>query len=100
MCNRLYHVVAINEKTGRKTYCTIDPMPHHQACNNLRAFTDKPGRRIQLEEFNPKVEHAYEIRVNGEYQGWLKANTQEAAIRFVRHFWGVSALDNIKAQIC
>jgi len=47
---RLYHVVAINERTGRKTYCTAEPMPHAQACNNAGRFSFHPARRIQLEE--------------------------------------------------
>lgn len=47
---RLYHVVAINEKTGHKTYVTLYPMPHKQACNNKARFTVHKARRIQLEE--------------------------------------------------
>lgn len=43
---RLYHIVAINERTGRKTYCTAYPMPHEQACENMRRFSYHPARRI------------------------------------------------------
>lgn len=47
---RLYHVVAINESTGRKVYCTAYPMPHAEACENLRRFSYHSARRVQLEE--------------------------------------------------
>ena len=51
---RVYHVVAINERTGKKTYQTSTPMTHHEATNMLRAFHPRPKQarhvRIQLEE--------------------------------------------------
>lgn len=47
---RLYHVVAINERTGDKTYMTDCPMPHHYANTNRMKFSHHPARRIQLEE--------------------------------------------------
>lgn len=50
MENRRYHVVAVNERSGEKTYCTATPEPHEVALRNLQAFTVHPGRRVQLEE--------------------------------------------------
>lgn len=47
---RLYHVVAVNEKTGRRERVTAYPMPHAQACNNKSRFTPHPARRLVLEE--------------------------------------------------
>lgn len=49
---RMYHVVAINEKTGHKTYCTSYPATHDEACTMLSKFASHPARRIQLEEVN------------------------------------------------
>ena len=46
----LYHLVAINERTGRKTYLTDEPVTHAQACTWKSKFTYHPARRIQLEE--------------------------------------------------
>jgi hypothetical protein len=47
---RLYHIVAINERSGRKVYCTAYPMPHHEACTMLKKFSHQPARRGQLEQ--------------------------------------------------
>jgi hypothetical protein len=47
---RLYHIVAINEKTGRKVYMTGYPMTHHGCCVMKSKITEYPWRRIQLEE--------------------------------------------------
>jgi hypothetical protein len=47
---RPYHVVAINNRTGRKTYCTVQPVTHDEGCTMLRKFTYHPARRVQLEE--------------------------------------------------
>jgi len=47
---RLYHIVAINEKTGKTTYCTSYPMSHKEACVILKKFSNHPARRVQLEE--------------------------------------------------
>lgn len=52
---RLYHVVAINEKTGKKEYCTAYAVPHKDACTILSKFPrgHEPGWRhvrMQLEE--------------------------------------------------
>lgn len=45
-----YHVVAIHEKTGTKTYCTRTPLTHNEACNVKKAFGHHPARTVQLEE--------------------------------------------------
>ncbi len=50
MKERKYHIVAINEKNGNKTYCTSYPMSHYDACVNLSKFSQHPARRVQLEE--------------------------------------------------
>jgi len=48
---RLYHIVAINEKTGNRTRMTFYPMPHHEACTVLGKINNThKGRRVQLEE--------------------------------------------------
>lgn len=48
---RLYHIVAINERTGRKYYLTGYPMDHHSCCV-MKSKQSKPHKdvRIQLEE--------------------------------------------------
>jgi len=46
----LYHLVAINEKTGNKVYLTNEPMTHKEACTVKGKFSYHPLRRIQLEE--------------------------------------------------
>jgi hypothetical protein len=56
---RLYHVVAINDRTGRKDYCTATPVTHHEACTIRSKFFPRPKGaypahvRIQLEEVSP-----------------------------------------------
>ena len=50
MPERKYHLVAINERTGNKTYCTSFPMSHHECCVMRSKFSNHPARRIQLEE--------------------------------------------------
>ncbi len=50
MQNRLYNLVAINEKTGRVAVLTKWPMPHEEACVMMGKFANYPGRRIQLQE--------------------------------------------------
>lgn len=47
---RLYHLVAINEKTGKKVYLTEEPVTHHDACVIKSKFCYHPARRVQLEE--------------------------------------------------
>lgn len=50
LSDRRYHVVAVNNKTGTKTCCTVFPMNHSMACRNLNAFSHHPLRRMQLEQ--------------------------------------------------
>jgi hypothetical protein len=47
---RVYHLVAINERTGHMTRLTEYPMTHAQCCVNKSKFTDHPARRIELIE--------------------------------------------------
>lgn len=48
---RLYHLVAINEKSGIKTYLSSYPMEHAHAINLLRAQSNRVDYvRVQLEE--------------------------------------------------
>jgi len=47
---RLYHIVAINEKTGNKTYLTAYPMNHKKCCVMLSKQSHYPTIRKQLEE--------------------------------------------------
>jgi len=48
---RLYHIVAINEKTGIKQYLTGYPMTHKE-CMVMKSKQSTPAKhvRIQLEE--------------------------------------------------
>lgn len=50
MKERLYHIVAINERTGAKVYCTRYPTNHKDSCVMLSKFTPHKGIRCQLEE--------------------------------------------------
>lgn len=52
---RLYHVVAINERTGKMTYCTEHPLSHKDACVVMSKFSHHPSRRIQLKEVSNKI---------------------------------------------
>lgn len=47
---RRYHVVVINERTGKKAYMTATPVTHREGSTILRKITDYPWRRKQLEE--------------------------------------------------
>ncbi len=47
---RLYHVIAINEKTGHKTYLTTRPEEHAGALIILSKHSKHPLVRKQLEE--------------------------------------------------
>lgn len=47
---RIYHVVVINEKTGKKVYMTKDPVSHSEGCTILSKLTKYQWRRNQLEE--------------------------------------------------
>jgi hypothetical protein len=46
---RMYHLVAINEKTGEKTYLTARPATHKECCTMKNRFSNHQSRRIQLE---------------------------------------------------
>jgi hypothetical protein len=50
MKQRMYHVVAINEKSGKKVVVTGYPMTHQECCILLSKLTPHPARRLQLEE--------------------------------------------------
>jgi hypothetical protein len=55
---RLYHVVAINERTGRKEYLTATPCTHQEGVTIMSKITRRPKGlglrvRIQLEEVAP-----------------------------------------------
>ncbi len=48
---RLYHLVAINEKTGKKVYLTRYPMGHAQCMTMKSKQSDRVSYiRIQVEE--------------------------------------------------
>lgn len=47
---RKYHLIAINERTGKKTYLTACAMTHAECCIMKSKFSYHPARRIQLEE--------------------------------------------------
>ncbi|SMG42983.1 hypothetical protein [Paraburkholderia susongensis] len=46
----LYHLVAINERSGRKVYLTGYPMLHHMCCVMKSKTSTHKDVRIQLEE--------------------------------------------------
>lgn len=47
---RLYHVVAINEQTGRVAYMTARPCTHTEGCTIMSKIAGHKWRRLQLEE--------------------------------------------------
>lgn len=47
---RMYYVVAVNDRTGDKTYMTTVPFNHTEANTIRTKILSKPGRRIQLED--------------------------------------------------
>jgi len=47
---RAYHVIVINERTGKKTQMTATPVTHGEGCTLLSKLTDYSWRRKQLEE--------------------------------------------------
>lgn len=49
---RLYHLVAINERTGRTVRLTGYPMPHAQCMTMKSKQTNRPTIRIALQEHN------------------------------------------------
>lgn len=48
--NRKFHIVAINQRTGAKTYMTAYPASHREACTMLSKISAHPARRVQLEQ--------------------------------------------------
>jgi len=48
---RLYHIVAINEKSGELTYMTQYPDTHENCCVMMGKISKHPARRIQLVEW-------------------------------------------------
>jgi hypothetical protein len=49
---RLYHVIAVNEKTGAITVCTSSPVTHDEACAIKSKYLPNKNRRIQLSELD------------------------------------------------
>lgn len=47
---RMYHVVAVHEKTGKVTRATATPVTHREGVTIMSKFSRHPSRRIQLEE--------------------------------------------------
>lgn len=47
---RLYHLVAVSEKTGEVTVLTGYPMPHHECCVMKSKISEHKSRRIELRE--------------------------------------------------
>jgi hypothetical protein len=45
-----FHIIAINEKTNRKTYMTASSLSHDEACVMLSKINKHPARRVQLEQ--------------------------------------------------
>lgn len=50
MKNRLYHIVAINERAGYTRQCTSYPMLHEACCKMMRKFNLSKNVRLQLIE--------------------------------------------------
>jgi hypothetical protein len=47
---RMYHLEAVNEKTGQRTRLTRYAMTHAQCCAMKSKFTSYPARRIERVE--------------------------------------------------
>lgn len=47
---RLYHVVAVNNRTNKRTRVTGYAMSHAQCCTMKSKFTRHPTRSMELEE--------------------------------------------------
>lgn len=47
---RLFHVVVVNNQTGRKVYMTATPVTHAEGCTLLSKLTKYSWRRELLEE--------------------------------------------------
>jgi hypothetical protein len=54
---RQYHLTAINDATGAKTYLTSYPMDHAKCCTMLSKFTPTDGLTRMLEEVAPTILH-------------------------------------------
>lgn len=52
---RMYHVVSIVERTGRKCYLTNTPVTHREGCAILRKQVPRKTHRYQLEELTDAV---------------------------------------------
>lgn len=52
--DRMYNLVAINERTNKKVILTSSPCTHKECCTMKSKFTPRPGVRIQLEEVRVK----------------------------------------------
>lgn len=50
MKNRLYHILAINDKTGYTRQCTGYPMSHAACCVMMGKFNLNKNVRLQLTE--------------------------------------------------
>lgn len=50
---RLFHIIAVNVRTGSEVRMTGYPMPHKESCTMLSKFTQYAGRRLQLQEVAP-----------------------------------------------
>ena len=50
MNTRMYHVIIINTKTGKKVYMTQEPVTHKEGCTILSKLTKYPWRHEMLEE--------------------------------------------------
>lgn len=54
---RLYHLVAVNNKTDAVTALTTFPVTHSQACTMKSKFSHHPARRLELREASPMLMH-------------------------------------------
>jgi hypothetical protein len=60
---RLYHVLAVNDRTHTKVYMTATPIEHSPACvflSKMTPYPKHPHLRYQLEELGSP--HPYENR--------------------------------------
>lgn len=58
---RLYHVVAVNEKTGKISLCGFTSVTHEEGCILMKRFTPHPARRIQLMELSAWYNYRLEL---------------------------------------
>lgn len=54
--NRLYHLVAINERSGQAFQVTAVPLQHSKACTLMGKFTVHAARRLELKEAQGKCD--------------------------------------------